>query len=182
MTSHLDALVQALGGVDVQPLFAGLQAGDDLLTLDLPRPDGEARQAAPEVLGEPRLGHLPTCTGRYPDQGIQLVRVCYVSFDWIWRNLQSTLHPGLIHMVTNTLGSASLLGFSVYLDPRDPFFCYFADPSSPPSLVTLRPPCLLASLPASFPYSVHSAPSLTDVIHSGRGQRNHYGPGGAERD
>ena len=51
---HLDVLAQAFQGVDVQSLLAGLQTGDDLLGLDASRPDGQTRQAAPEVLREPR--------------------------------------------------------------------------------------------------------------------------------
>lgn len=59
---YLYALIQTLEGVDVQSLFAGLQTGNDFLTLDLPWSDGQSRQAAPEVLSETRLGHLPTYT------------------------------------------------------------------------------------------------------------------------
>lgn len=59
---YLYALVQAFQGVDVQALFAGLQTGNDLLALNLSRSNGQSRQAAPEVLSEAWLLHLPTYT------------------------------------------------------------------------------------------------------------------------
>lgn len=61
MYVYLYTLIQTLEGIYVQSLFAGLQTGYDFLTLNLSRSDGESREASPEILSEPRLGHLPTC-------------------------------------------------------------------------------------------------------------------------
>lgn len=40
--AYLNALVQTLQGVDVQPFLAGLQTGDDFLALDGPWSDGQS--------------------------------------------------------------------------------------------------------------------------------------------
>lgn len=53
---YLYPSAEALQGTDVQPFLAGLQAGDNLLTLHFPRADGETGQAAVEELGKPRFG------------------------------------------------------------------------------------------------------------------------------
>lgn len=60
ISTHLNVLSEAFEGVNVEALFAGLQAGDNLLGFNPARSDSQTRQAAVEILGEPRGRDLAT--------------------------------------------------------------------------------------------------------------------------
>ena len=56
LLSYLYSLAQAFQGINIQPLLAGLQAGNHLLTIHFARADGETGQAAVEELSKAWLG------------------------------------------------------------------------------------------------------------------------------
>lgn len=60
MWPYLYVLGQTFQGVNIEALFAGLQAGDDLLGLDAAWADCQTREAAAEILREPRGHDLST--------------------------------------------------------------------------------------------------------------------------
>lgn len=57
---YLYVLGQTFQGVNIEALFAGLQAGDDLLGLDAAWADCQTGEAAAEILREPRGHDLST--------------------------------------------------------------------------------------------------------------------------
>lgn len=60
MWPYLYVLGQTFQGVNIEALFAGLQAGDDLLGLDAAWADCQTGEAAAEILREPRGHDLST--------------------------------------------------------------------------------------------------------------------------
>ena len=57
---HLNVFSEAFKGGNIKAFFAGLQTGDNLLGFDTSCSDCQTREAAMEILREPRTGNLPT--------------------------------------------------------------------------------------------------------------------------
>lgn len=59
-STHLNVLSEAFKGVNIQAFFAGLQTGDNFLGFNAAGSDRQTRQAAVEILREPRGRNLTT--------------------------------------------------------------------------------------------------------------------------
>lgn len=58
--THLNVLSEAFKGVNIKALFAGLQTGDNFLAFNTAWTDRQTREAAMEILREPRWRDFTT--------------------------------------------------------------------------------------------------------------------------
>lgn len=73
MRPYLYVLGQTFQGVNIKALFAGLQAGDDLLGLDAAWADCQTGEASAEILREPRGHDLPTLSENGKEKAGQMI-------------------------------------------------------------------------------------------------------------